>query len=268
MTIKSWRLGMTFPDRRSYKAAYRKYWASLHPEETAQRFSKFKSKLASGEIIPKDRKEYMREYSRKRRLALGVKPRVILSDEERTLRRKAYLNKWRETNSEKYNAYQRIYREKKRKAEGRLTRDEYLARVRLTPEEKKERGIRKRERNREYERNRVRNYSKEPARKLSKKRRRFRERGAKTQLHGQDLELLRSIQAGRCAYCSCEMELPEIEHIVPLFSGGGNDLKNIVLSCKICNSSKGTRKLWVEWTPKDPAFFISISKSKIKNPRG
>lgn len=41
-----------------------------------------------------------------------------------------------------------------------------------------------------------------------------------------------------CAYCNGKKSL-EMDHIVPLSSGGRHDLDNVVPACKSCNSSKG-----------------------------
>ncbi len=33
----------------------------------------------------------------------------------------------------------------------------------------------------------------------------------------------------------------QIDHVVPLFRGGSNDLTNLVIACESCNKSKGWR---------------------------
>jgi 5-methylcytosine-specific restriction endonuclease McrA len=48
-----------------------------------------------------------------------------------------------------------------------------------------------------------------------------------------------------CEYCGSESNL-SLEHIIPLSRGGQNTLTNVTVSCKSCNSSKGT-KLVEEW---------------------
>lgn len=45
----------------------------------------------------------------------------------------------------------------------------------------------------------------------------------------------------KCAYCSIDNVLLEIEHIIPKSKGGRNNLKNLVLSCRECNLKKGNQ---------------------------
>jgi hypothetical protein len=49
-----------------------------------------------------------------------------------------------------------------------------------------------------------------------------------------------------CAYCKDEDGPFEIDHIVPVTRGGSNELENLCVACKPCNSSKGDRLL-SEW---------------------
>lgn len=44
----------------------------------------------------------------------------------------------------------------------------------------------------------------------------------------------------KCKYCGSTKKL-EIDHIVPLAKGGTNDLENLQILCKTCNSRKGAR---------------------------
>jgi len=53
-------------------------------------------------------------------------------------------------------------------------------------------------------------------------------------------------QAGqRCGYCLTRQEyVPwplEIEHIIPVAKGGGNEIENLWLACRSCNSFKGVQ---------------------------
>jgi len=41
-----------------------------------------------------------------------------------------------------------------------------------------------------------------------------------------------------CAYCGTENKSLEIDHIIPKSKGGVNDINNLVLSCRDCNSKK------------------------------
>ncbi len=47
----------------------------------------------------------------------------------------------------------------------------------------------------------------------------------------------------RCAYCGAKPKRLDQEHVIPLAKGGSHTVENIVPSCPICNSRKGTRIL-------------------------
>lgn len=51
-----------------------------------------------------------------------------------------------------------------------------------------------------------------------------------------------------CWYCGREMPPSELtkDHVFPRRKGGGNDMDNIIMVCKSCNSSKGAMDLF-EW---------------------
>lgn len=49
-----------------------------------------------------------------------------------------------------------------------------------------------------------------------------------------------------CAYCGHIPEIIEIDHVLPVALGGGDDLDNLAVSCRPCNRSKGM-KLISEW---------------------
>ena len=61
-----------------------------------------------------------------------------------------------------------------------------------------------------------------------------------------------------CTYCDCDTSLEEngyaIDHVLPLAQGGGNDIDNLTMCCRSCNSSKGDRILDDEWTPPNCDF--------------
>ena len=50
---------------------------------------------------------------------------------------------------------------------------------------------------------------------------------------------------GKCAYCL--LPANEIDHLVPVASGGDHSNGNVVPACKRCNASKGKKSL-LEWT--------------------
>lgn len=60
---------------------------------------------------------------------------------------------------------------------------------------------------------------------------------------------LRSLQDDRCGYCGISLKGDyHIDHIVPVNSGGQNDIDNLLLACAACNLSKSDRELsiWVQ----------------------
>jgi len=72
-----------------------------------------------------------------------------------------------------------------------------------------------------------------------------------------------------CVYCNSTKKL-EIDHIVPISSGGDSLMNNLVISCKKCNCSKQSRDV-VDWCyiksiPLPPIVrkFIIARKSKIR----
>lgn len=52
-------------------------------------------------------------------------------------------------------------------------------------------------------------------------------------------------QYGKCFYCSEKLtkERVEVDHRIPVYKGGTNDLCNLVLACKECNRFKSTHVL-------------------------
>lgn len=50
----------------------------------------------------------------------------------------------------------------------------------------------------------------------------------------------------RCGYCGDEAGPFEIDHVLPVCLGGGNDFENLKISCRTCNRSKGGKTL-SEW---------------------
>lgn len=55
-------------------------------------------------------------------------------------------------------------------------------------------------------------------------------------------------QNNYCWYCGKEMEPSKLtkDHVFPRSKGGNNDMDNIIMVCKLCNSSKGNLDLF-EW---------------------
>lgn len=58
------------------------------------------------------------------------------------------------------------------------------------------------------------------------------------------LELVFNKTDGRCAYCGKVLsDDATIDHIIPRSKGGGNNLDNLLPSCRSCNTSKGVKSL-------------------------
>ena len=61
---------------------------------------------------------------------------------------------------------------------------------------------------------------------------------------GDEWNNIKNEYMNRCVYCGKKIKLT-LDHIVPLFSGGVNDIGNAAPACKKCNSSKGTNSLLI-----------------------
>lgn len=89
-----------------------------------------------------------------------------------------------------------------------------------------------------------------------------------------DILALRITQGGRCNACTADFSVVkyDVDHIVPLKSGGSNDPSNLQLLCEPCNASKGAknyeawlcqnkasldqkRAYWAGWRPASDAAF-------------
>lgn len=74
---------------------------------------------------------------------------------------------------------------------------------------------------------------------------------------------IRKTAKNRCGYCQSQQKyvlgVLEIEHIIPKASAGSDDEENLWLSCRLCNSYKGTQTRAI-----DP---ISEQSAQLFNPR-
>jgi hypothetical protein len=70
---------------------------------------------------------------------------------------------------------------------------------------------------------------------------RARDRGQPGTLTPKEWLAIRVAWQGRCAYCSCDLPKPTIEHVKPVCAGGKTEFSNIVPSCWACNKSKETK---------------------------
>ncbi|MFH1685521.1 MAG: HNH endonuclease [Candidatus Micrarchaeota archaeon] len=93
--------------------------------------------------------------------------------------------------------------------------------------------------------------------------RRARQSGATSHFSAKDFRRLQGIYPV-CVYCGKKNEL-QVEHVVPLDKGGRNDVTNLVIACKSCNSSKRneTPEDWFKRRAKKKAHFYSMVKEQI-----
>lgn len=52
-----------------------------------------------------------------------------------------------------------------------------------------------------------------------------------------------------CAYCERIVNVPHIDHIVPLCAGGKSEMDNLTVACRDCNSEKSGMTI-IEWSRK------------------
>lgn len=61
----------------------------------------------------------------------------------------------------------------------------------------------------------------------------------------------KNIDFGRAKFYNGRDVIPfQIDHIIPVISGGANNISNLVLSCRKCNLSKGHKEIR-EWLVED-----------------
>lgn len=59
-------------------------------------------------------------------------------------------------------------------------------------------------------------------------------------------ERIRQRDGGGCAYCRRGDVAVFVDHVLPRSRGGSDNIRNLVLACVRCNSSKGSKTL-TEW---------------------
>jgi 5-methylcytosine-specific restriction endonuclease McrA len=118
--------------------------------------------------------------------------------------------KWRAKNRDAFRLMQKAWRENNREHQAVLTKAWA-------------------EKNKEQKASHTRNYR-------ARKRAAFGRHGKK------DLDFLLAAQCGKCAVCKIDLNgVFDVDHIIPLISGGGNDLRNLQLTCSPCNKKKNRK---------------------------
>lgn len=85
-------------------------------------------------------------------------------------------------------------------------------------------------------------------------------------------------QNWRCCYCGIRMDgagddtnAPSFEHIVPRSVGGTNELSNIVIACRQCNTARGSENLDIHLLAKGGdvhAWFTDANGAVVKQSSG
>lgn len=154
-------------------------------------------------------------------------------------------------------------------------RDKILEQKKMYYQENKK-AIKKRQKNYYYEnmedcKQRERNWriSNPDARRVINERRRTREFALPSTLTEKEWKAIKKAFGNTCAYCGMSEkehlkingELLHQEHFIPLLKGGAHEKKNIIPSCRSCNSSKASKD-FDEWYPKQE-YYNEDRKIKI-----
>lgn len=90
----------------------------------------------------------------------------------------------------------------------------------------------------------------------------------------EDIKHLFDLQKGACAYCALPLKdkngknVFELDHVVPLSSGGSEWIDNILLSCKKCNQKKwkkSANEFWNKLKKEKGEGFIKEQRSFIRS---
>jgi len=85
-------------------------------------------------------------------------------------------------------------------------------------------------------------------------------------LSGEQRKQLIDDAKGICSYCGKFYKHLTLDHVIPLDHGGAHDISNLRVACRSCNSSKGTKILYEEWTPpKDRPLTSNTNKGNLED---
>lgn len=180
-----------------------------------------------------------------------VRERSRLYHLENKEREAQYSKEWREKNADHIKAHYINNREAilKRQKENYLSdKMPFLIRSKHYRENNKER-VRQwqrewEERNKEYVKERRHQYYLSHKRQHSQRKRVYRhlKRANCGKMTSEQIQELLEWQNYRCMYCGTDISNDStIDHHIAVSQGGSNDITNLVMACRSCNSSKGNK---------------------------
>lgn len=158
-------------------------------------------------------------------------------------------NEWKKSNKKTVILYGKEYRKKysdehkEYMKEWKAKNAEHIERYnKMTKEAKLEYDKKWHEENPDYRNEWAKNNPEKV--RATKQRRRARAINALDDLTKEEWEETLSYFSNSCAYCGETDEKLEMEHVIPVYNGGGFTKSNIIPSCKPCNASKGIKPFY------------------------
>jgi 5-methylcytosine-specific restriction endonuclease McrA len=145
--------------------------------------------------------------------------------------------------------------QKENDIKNRHKRAEYFKQYQLDNKEQyRQSCVRYNEKNREKRREQDRIRKQDPKVKAKRaeyeRARRQNKRAGKGNIKKSDIDLLLENQKGKCASCLVKLKNFHVDHIMPLFLNGENEIKNLQVLCPTCNLKKGKLDPF-EWANKN-----------------
>lgn len=117
-------------------------------------------------------------------------------------------------------------------------------------------------------RDRVNEQSRKWARKNRSKRQAIqavRRSADKTGASVSDCVAILALAEGQCTYCGEKADRLQLDHVIPIASGGTSQLQNLIPACKLCNVSKGKKPLDAWLADKHgPSAAARVEQYKLK----
>lgn len=170
--------------------------------------------------------------------------------------RKQYMEKYRDDNKEAL----RVYSKKKHQKYYKQNREAILEYQKKYYEQNKEAK-------KEYQKKLHKEYCKKPefreSCKLRHQRRRSLKNNLPSTLTARQWRSCKERFNQSCAYCGKKLKRLHQEHFVPLASGGGYTVNNIIPACGSCNCSKQNKDFF-DWYPVQPFYSVFREKRILK----